>query len=58
MIETSSEIAALAAENSVRAMRAVRERTGLEYHAIAETFGVSTMTAYRAITGASWRHVK
>jgi predicted transcriptional regulator len=35
-------------------MRKVRADTGLYYKDIAERFGVSTMTAFRAITGRSW----
>ena len=38
----------------VNAMREMRESTGAFYREIAEAFGVSTMTAYRAITGQSW----
>lgn len=38
----------------VQEMRAERARTSAPYHAIAAKFGVSTMTAYRAITGQSW----
>lgn len=39
-------------------MRAERERTGVSYKAIAKMFGVTTMTAYRAITGQCWSHVQ
>jgi hypothetical protein len=40
---------------TVRAMRRMRQETGAFYSAIADQFGVSTMTAYRAVTGQSWR---
>lgn len=36
-------------------MRAERERSRRAYRAIARDFGVSDMTAYRAITGQSWK---
>lgn len=36
-------------------MRRIRESTGMGYKQIAERFGVSTMTAFRAITGESWK---
>lgn len=35
-------------------MRQIRLNTGAQYHAIAKQFGVSTMTAFRAITGEAW----
>jgi hypothetical protein len=35
-------------------MKTERSRTGHPYRAIASQFGISTMTAYRAITGKSW----
>lgn len=38
----------------VAAMRAEREKSRISYKRIAERFGVSTMTAYRAITLQSW----
>jgi HNH endonuclease len=50
-------MAALSA-GAVLAMRRRREKTGDSYAAIARAYGVSTMTAYRAITGQSWRVVK
>lgn len=40
----------------VRRMRDVRRESGLSYKAIGQQFGVSTMTAYRAVTGQSWSH--
>lgn len=42
---------------AVAAMRRIRARTGLPYRAIAEQFGISTMTAYRAIVGQSWKEL-
>jgi hypothetical protein len=39
----------------VEEMRRVRTETGAPYHRIADQFGVSTMTAFRAVTGQSWR---
>lgn len=42
----------------VLAMRLRREKTEDSYAAIARDYGVSTMTAYRAITGQSWSVVK
>jgi hypothetical protein len=47
-------MAKLTAEQVVQ-MRALRNSA--PYHAIAKQFGVSTMTAYRAITGQSWREI-
>ena len=32
--------------------------TGLAYAKIANRFGISAMTAYRAITNQSWEHIK
>jgi hypothetical protein len=40
----------------VAEMRAIRARNGMPYHAIADLFGVSTMTAYRAVTHQSWSY--
>lgn len=40
--------------DKVGQMRAVRAASGRSYSLIAKDFGVSTMTAYRAITGQSW----
>ena len=45
-------------EGAVRKMRAIRADTGKSAKNIAKMFGVSTMTAHRAITGQSWSHVK
>lgn len=39
----------------VSAMKHAREETGASYRKIGEQFGVSTMTAYRAIVGESWK---
>lgn len=38
----------------VREMRRIREATGKPYYAIASDFGVSTMTAFRAVTQRAW----
>ncbi|WP_312272267.1 HNH endonuclease [Pseudomonas sp.] len=40
--------------DQVLEMREMRKETGLSYKKIAPLFGVTTMTAYRAITGQSW----
>lgn len=45
-------------ENAVKDMREYRQKTGDSYAKIAEIFGVSAMTAYRAITKQSWSEVK
>ncbi len=45
-------------EKQVRAMRDHRHETGESYAKIAGKFGVSTMTAYRAVTRKLWRTVK
>lgn len=42
-------------EEAVSQMRADRQQTGDSYAKIAARYGVSTMTAYRAITQQSWR---
>ena len=39
----------------VEQMRLDRNKTGLSFAKIAAAYGVSTMTAYRAITGVSWQ---
>lgn len=39
---------------AVEAMRAARDETGKSYAGIAQDFNVSTMTAFRAISGQSW----
>jgi hypothetical protein len=39
----------------VSQMRSMRARTGMSYRRLGEMFGVSTMTAYRAVEGQSWR---
>jgi hypothetical protein len=43
-------------EELVRQMRA--EPRSLSYKKIGEKYGVSTMTAYRAIVGQSWEHIQ
>lgn len=45
-------------ENEVKKMRLHRKSTGESYARIAKAFGISTMTAYRAITKKQWRNVK
>jgi len=40
--------------SEVLLMRSIREEKGLSYKKISQEFGVSTMTAYRAITKKSW----
>lgn len=40
---------------AVQEMRDVRAREGLAFSEIASRFDVSTMTAYRAVVGQSWR---
>lgn len=40
--------------DQVREMRALRRGQGLSYRVIAERFGVTTMTAHRAINGTAW----
>ena len=39
----------------VKEMRTMRKATSISFKKIAERFGVSTMTAYRAITKQSWK---
>lgn len=45
-------------EHEVKKMRLHRKSTGESYARIAKAFGVSAMTAYRAITQKNWRNVK
>lgn len=45
-------------EAAVKKMRLHRKSTGESYAQIAKVFGISTMTAYRAITGKQWRNVR
>lgn len=45
-------------ESNVLAMRDRRAKTGESHKIIALDYGVSTMTAYRAIEGISWSHLK
>jgi len=42
-------------QDAVAQMRKVRAERGMSYARIANLFGVSTMTAFRAVTGQSWR---
>lgn len=41
--------------DQVKTMRRIRETERSSYHKIAKKFGVSSMTAFRAITQQSWR---
>ena len=45
-------------EATVREMRSYRAKTGESYAKIGDLFGVSTMTAYRAIVKKLWKDVK
>lgn len=38
-------------------MRRIRAETGISFNKLAKQFGVATMTAHRAVTGASWSEV-
>ncbi|AUR90563.1 HNH nuclease [Vibrio phage 1.162.O._10N.261.48.E3] len=49
---------AVLTEQAVAEMRKIRNETGESYKKIADKFNISTMTAFRAITGESWSHVK
>lgn len=42
-------------DDAVASMRLIREKDGLPYHVIAKIFGVSAMTAHRAINHRSWK---
>lgn len=44
-------------DRQVSDMRSVRAATGRSYAQIAQAFGVSAMTAYRAINAQSWSHI-
>lgn len=46
----------LTADDVLR-MRRIRRQSGISYAAIAGLFNVSTMTAFRAVTGKSWRTI-
>lgn len=41
-------------EESVKELRIARKERGLTFKQLANDFGVSTMTAYRAVVGKSW----
>lgn len=43
--------------DDVMKMRQIRKESGLKYSAIAEQFGVATITAAQAIIGHSWAHL-
>jgi hypothetical protein len=45
-------------EASVLDMRDVRRRTGESYSSLARRFGVCRATAYFAVTGKNWKHVR
>jgi hypothetical protein len=45
-------------ETLVAEMRLLRKSTGLSYQKIAKQYGVSWATAYFAVTGKNWKHVK
>lgn len=51
----SNPMAKLTADK-VKEMRLFRSKTGLSYKKIGKAFGVSTMTAFRAVTHRSWNH--
>lgn len=42
----------------VRQMRAMKDAQRLTYKEIGQRFGVSTMTAFRAVTGQTWKAVR
>jgi hypothetical protein len=42
-------------EKQVNTMRSIREKLKTPYHEIAKMYGVSTMTAFRAVTKRSWK---
>lgn len=44
-------------EEQVRAMRTIRSETGISYKRLAKQFGVTAMTAYRAVHGQCWGHI-
>ena len=44
-------------EDKVKQMRFIRNQENRSFKSIALQFGVSTMTAYRAITGKAWGNV-
>lgn len=45
-------------ENQVINMRKDRKETGLSYKRLAEKYGVTAMTAYRAVNRQSWESIK
>jgi len=45
-------------EAQVIEMRQIRAASGAAYQRIAKQFGVTAMTAFRAITGKNWSHLK
>ncbi|MDP3139837.1 MAG: HNH endonuclease [Burkholderiaceae bacterium] len=53
----STNSCAVLTEAQVADMRRIRRDEGVSYKQLAERFGVSTMTAFRAATGRLWSHV-
>lgn len=45
---------AVLTEKKVKEMRMIRKKKHTSYNKIAKLFGVSTMTAYRAVSGKCW----
>jgi len=45
-------------ERDVIRMRKLRYRTGLAFNKLADKFGVTTMTAWRACNGQCWSHIE
>lgn len=45
-------------ESEVLEMRRLRRETGAFFNRLAGRFGVTTMTAYRAVVGQSWSHLE
>jgi hypothetical protein len=44
-------------DTQIQQMRELRVKQGISFHQLGQCFGVTTMTAYRAITKQSWRNV-
>lgn len=44
-------------DSSVKHLRALRKESAWSYKRLGNYFGVSTMTAYRAVTGQAWSHL-
>jgi hypothetical protein len=43
--------------SAVKSMRAERAETGLSFSRLADKYGVTAMTAYRAVTGQAWGEI-